>query len=159
MALINFWFKSEPKVASDNIRALCVVLNRLDEMFLDLATMKIFLGALLVVGVLGSWWLISANSNNVISSSSTGSEKLITVNATESAAKHVIKTAELTEAMKLEINTQFSDRDQQPKIRKLDGGGYAVDISKRFPHVPVATVDDNGGVSVSEYDAPIKINK
>ena len=158
MALATFWFISEPKIIIDNIHALCVVLNPLDEIFLDLATMKKLLGALLVVGVLGSWWLISAN-NDVSPTSSAASEKLITVHTAESEAKHVIKTAELTEAMKLEINTQFSDRDQQPKIRKLDGGGYAVDISKRFPHVPVATVDDNGGVSVSEYDAPIKINK
>ena len=121
--------------------------------------MKKLLGALLVGALLSSWWFINANSNNVIPTSSVDSEKRITVNAVEPEAQKVIKKSELTEAMKLEINTQFSDRDQQPKIRKLDGGGYAVDISKRFPHVPVATVDDNGGVSVSEYDAPIKDKK
>lgn len=63
---------------------------------------------------------------------------------------------QLSPELKQAINRQFSDRGVEPKVRELEGGGYAVDISKRFPHVPVATVDETGAVSVSEFDAPIK---
>lgn len=62
----------------------------------------------------------------------------------------------LSEDIQRQVNEQFSERNIEPKIRELDGGGYSVDISKRFRHVPIATVDQSGAVSVSEYDAPIK---